>query len=712
MDLRGKGVLVTGASKGLGAALAEELAREGARVALVARGADDLARVAARIRASGGEAHALPADVADKRAAHVIAGAAAALVGPIELLVHNASTLGPTPLRLLLDTDCEDLDRVLEVNLVGPFRLTKIVVGAMALRGSGLVVHVSSDAAVAAYPRWGAYGVSKAALDHLGRIFAAELGPAGVRFLSVDPGRWTQRCMGRRCPRPTGRRCRGRMWWHAGSPAWSGRWNGSRPARGWTRTPGRSSDDPGPLAPGGRAGRTAPGGRPARRELPRRPHWRPAGAPPPRGSAGAERRRDAARLARGPRSPGRARRGEAPGGDGLGRFSRGALRRRRLAYPHRGSPRAPGGRGRRAAHVCGAVRDRRAGLAALHPPRRAPLRPQRCGLLAGTLPRGEAGSVFVHGSAARALERPGAVCLAALGGGDAVRGPAAALGGVAAAARSRREVRPRDACRWALRDRRSRAGRGAPAPRALRGAGLDRERGRRGPRGGRTDRGGGDQRGQGPGGSGGAAGRRAGREWRRNRPADRPWVPALRRGWSAHRHPRAHGQPLRAAARLRARGSARARQRPRRADRLPVPRVRRLVVGPAGLTAAPWLTPAGFGARFYGSLSHGRSDGQVVLRAGSHRRGILRAPHDGHVRPRAFQERPRQPRLRREAPDRLVGGGDHRRARLVDRRSGARCPSPQRGLPRRRAPSPDPLQRPRGKDARRTGLEGGWRADH
>src|SRR5204862_1420025 len=143
MELRGKGALITGASKGLGAALAEELARSGARVALVARGADELARVAARIRASGGEAHALPADVADKRAAHAIAGAAAALVGPIELLVHNASTLGPVPLRPLLDTDCEDLDRVLEVNLVGPFRLTKIVAGAMALRGSGLVVHVS-----------------------------------------------------------------------------------------------------------------------------------------------------------------------------------------------------------------------------------------------------------------------------------------------------------------------------------------------------------------------------------------------------------------------------------------------------------------------------------------------------------------------------------------------------------------------------------------
>src|SRR5205085_6984536 len=188
MELRGRGALITGASKGLGAALAGELARAGARVALVARGGTELERAAARIRASGGDAHALPADMADKRAIYAIAGAAAAVVGPIDVLVHNASTLGPTPLRLLLDTECEDLAAVMETNLIGPFRLTRVIAGAMALRGSGVVVHVSSDAAVAAYPRWGAYGVSKAALDHLNRLWAAELLPTGVRFLSVDPG--------------------------------------------------------------------------------------------------------------------------------------------------------------------------------------------------------------------------------------------------------------------------------------------------------------------------------------------------------------------------------------------------------------------------------------------------------------------------------------------------------------------------------------------
>jgi NAD(P)-dependent dehydrogenase (short-subunit alcohol dehydrogenase family) len=188
MDLRGVGTLITGGSRGLGAALARALAARGARVALVAREAEPLIEVARRIRADGGEAHALPGDVGDKDAIHALTGAAARLVGPIELLVHNASTLGALPLPLLLDTECEDLERVLAVNLVGPFRLTKAIAGAMALRGRGLVVQVTSDAAVAAYPRWGAYGVSKAALDHLGRIFAAELDGTGVRFVSVDPG--------------------------------------------------------------------------------------------------------------------------------------------------------------------------------------------------------------------------------------------------------------------------------------------------------------------------------------------------------------------------------------------------------------------------------------------------------------------------------------------------------------------------------------------
>jgi NAD(P)-dependent dehydrogenase (short-subunit alcohol dehydrogenase family) len=188
MDLHDIAALVTGASRGLGRALAEQLAAAGARVVAIARHAGPLDDVVAGIRARGGAAHAIAADVADKDAVHRIAGQATALVGPLDLAIHNASTLGPVPLRLLLDTDCEDLAAVLEANLVGPFRLTKVVAGQMALRGRGTIVHVSSDAAVSAYPRWGAYGVSKAAQDHLSRILAAELEGTGVRVLAIDPG--------------------------------------------------------------------------------------------------------------------------------------------------------------------------------------------------------------------------------------------------------------------------------------------------------------------------------------------------------------------------------------------------------------------------------------------------------------------------------------------------------------------------------------------
>lgn len=188
MKIQGQGALVTGASRGLGRALAEQLAAKGARVALVAREAGPLGDVVAGIRARGGEAHAIAGDIAAKQAIHAIAGQAQGLVGEIAIAIHNASTLGPTPLRLLLDTECEDLAAVLETNLVGPFRLTKVLAGAMAIRGAGVLVHISSDAAVEPYPRWGAYGASKAAQDHLSKILAAELDGTGVRVLAVDPG--------------------------------------------------------------------------------------------------------------------------------------------------------------------------------------------------------------------------------------------------------------------------------------------------------------------------------------------------------------------------------------------------------------------------------------------------------------------------------------------------------------------------------------------
>lgn len=188
MTVRGQGIVITGGSKGLGKALALELGRKGARLFLVARNGGDLDQVVQKIRAEGGEAHGWTADVGDKTAVYPIAGAAQRALGHVDTVIHNASTLGPSPLRPLLDTDCEDLERALAVNLIGPFRLSKALAGSMALEGRGLIVHVTSDASVSAYPNWGAYSASKAALDHLGRIWAAELDPFGVRVVSVDPG--------------------------------------------------------------------------------------------------------------------------------------------------------------------------------------------------------------------------------------------------------------------------------------------------------------------------------------------------------------------------------------------------------------------------------------------------------------------------------------------------------------------------------------------
>ena len=188
MKLRGAATIVTGASRGLGAALAEELGRAGARLVLVSRDREALASVVERIRARGGEAHAVVADVSAPESAALIAGTSGALVGPAEVVVHNAGALGPVPLVPLADTSDADFEHALATNLLAPFRLTRALVGSMALRGRGTVVLVSSDAATTPYPGWGAYGVSKAALEQLGRIWQAELSSTGVRFLTVDPG--------------------------------------------------------------------------------------------------------------------------------------------------------------------------------------------------------------------------------------------------------------------------------------------------------------------------------------------------------------------------------------------------------------------------------------------------------------------------------------------------------------------------------------------
>lgn len=183
MNWRESRVLITGGSSGLGLETAAELSRRGARVAVVARGRERLEAVA---RERG--LVAIAADVSSKQDIYRISGEALTRLGGLDLLVNGASALGPSPLRPLLDTDCEDFEAALETNLLGPFRLTKALLPALLLGEGGSVVNVTSDAAVNAYPSWGAYASSKAALDRMTAVWAEELRPRGVRFLSFDPG--------------------------------------------------------------------------------------------------------------------------------------------------------------------------------------------------------------------------------------------------------------------------------------------------------------------------------------------------------------------------------------------------------------------------------------------------------------------------------------------------------------------------------------------
>ncbi|MBW8724808.1 MAG: SDR family oxidoreductase [Inquilinus limosus] len=186
-DLRRLRVAVTGGTSGLGLALVRLLTAMGARVAFVARGAEAVARTARETGAQG-----IVGDVGRKEDIHPIALQVTAGLGGLDVLINNASSLGPIPLALLADTECEALEQALAVNLVGPFRLTKALFGALAASGrqgrGAVVVNISSDAAVSAYAGWGAYGASKAGLRHLTAIWAEEARDDGVRFLSIDPG--------------------------------------------------------------------------------------------------------------------------------------------------------------------------------------------------------------------------------------------------------------------------------------------------------------------------------------------------------------------------------------------------------------------------------------------------------------------------------------------------------------------------------------------
>ena len=187
-SIRGLRIAITGGTSGLGLALVRRLLDAGANVAFVARGRAGVQRVCEERP----EAHGIVGDVSRKEDIHPIAIQVLGALDGLDVLVNNASSLGPVPLAPLADTECEDLELALATNVLGPFRLTKALLGSLAAtaRGGGapLVVNISSDAAITPYAGWGAYGASKAALAHLTRIWDAELAVERIRVVSIDPG--------------------------------------------------------------------------------------------------------------------------------------------------------------------------------------------------------------------------------------------------------------------------------------------------------------------------------------------------------------------------------------------------------------------------------------------------------------------------------------------------------------------------------------------
>jgi NAD(P)-dependent dehydrogenase (short-subunit alcohol dehydrogenase family) len=189
--LAGKNILITGASKGLGREMALRFAREGAAgLSLVARHVAQLNKVRDLVRKSTPKIDivVIEADVSKARdIERIVASTLAQFKGRLDVLVNNASTIGPSPMPNLLDYPVEDFRNVLDTNLIGPFLLIKSALPAI-IEDGGSIINVTSDAGQVGYPGWGAYGISKFGLEGMSQTWASELEKTEVRVNWVDPG--------------------------------------------------------------------------------------------------------------------------------------------------------------------------------------------------------------------------------------------------------------------------------------------------------------------------------------------------------------------------------------------------------------------------------------------------------------------------------------------------------------------------------------------
>jgi len=187
MSERNLTAIITGASRGLGRAIADAYARRGIRLVLTARDADALSAAASGLQEFT-DVWAVAGDVGVEHHRQRLVADAVQRFGGIDILINNASELGPSPMPSLAALSVEDYARILDIDAIAPLRLTQLALPALQRSGSGIIINISSDAAVNAYAGWGGYGSAKAALEHWSRILAQELEGTPVRIFVVDPG--------------------------------------------------------------------------------------------------------------------------------------------------------------------------------------------------------------------------------------------------------------------------------------------------------------------------------------------------------------------------------------------------------------------------------------------------------------------------------------------------------------------------------------------
>lgn len=180
-------VMITGASKGLGRALTLAFAREGAKLAICARGLEKLKEIKREAEELGAQVLAIQADTSVAKDVERFVSVVEATYGGIDVLINNASIFGPGPLYLA-DYPEEDFLEVIRVNIMNPLLVTKQVLPGMLAKGKGSIINVTSEAGRTGYGQWGAYGISKFGVEGLTQTWADELEDSGVRINMVDPG--------------------------------------------------------------------------------------------------------------------------------------------------------------------------------------------------------------------------------------------------------------------------------------------------------------------------------------------------------------------------------------------------------------------------------------------------------------------------------------------------------------------------------------------